>query len=165
MNISFDLDDTLILHPQDRQTHTHERLLLTGEYLRRGTTELLSELSRAHHIYLYTSSFRSPLQLGLSFLLKGIRIRKIINGVLHDQIIRKYHFKNPPTKLPSHFGIDLHIDNDSGVVDEGGLHGFQVLLIDPDDQDWVTTIQHYLNPPTVVPHSEREPPPESSIYH
>ena len=46
-----------------------------------------------------------------------------------------------PTKFPSQFGIDLHIDDSEGVVIEGKEYGFKVLRVDPEDKNWTQTIE------------------------
>ncbi|HOV28141.1 MAG TPA: hypothetical protein PK566_17525 [Pseudobacteroides sp.] len=41
-----------------------------------------------------------------------------------------------PSKVPSKFGIDLHIDDDISVKQNGMQFGFNVLIISKDDKDW-----------------------------
>jgi hypothetical protein len=38
------------------------------------------------------------------------------------------------------FNIDLHVDDLPGVAVEGERHGFEVLVIDPHDEDWTTRV-------------------------
>ena len=133
MRISFDLDDTLILY--DKSIKSTERLL-NGEYLREGTTQLLKRLQEDHELCIYTTSFRNAFILKLSFRLRGIRIANVINQSEHLKVMKSLSLKNPPTKFPSQFGIDLHVDDLEGVRLEGEKYGFKVLQLEANDSDW-----------------------------
>lgn len=43
---------------------------------------------------------------------------------------------NAPSKLPTAFDIDLHVDDSEGVQIEGYDHGFRVVVVRPDDEQW-----------------------------
>ncbi len=43
-------------------------------------------------------------------------------------------------KLPSAFDIDLHVDDSEGVQIEGQHHGFRVVVVRPDDQQWAQQV-------------------------
>lgn len=45
-------------------------------------------------------------------------------------------FIQHPKEVPSKFGIDLHIDDDLSVKQNGIQFGFNVLLISKDDHEW-----------------------------
>lgn len=45
-----------------------------------------------------------------------------------------------PTKNPAAFGIALHIDDSEGVRQEGEAHGFRVLVISRNDEDWTDRV-------------------------
>jgi uncharacterized HAD superfamily protein len=141
MRISFDLDDTLILYSDPL---SNERLL-NGEILRKGTISLLQELAKEHELWIYTTSFRSPWRTKLYFWLKGIKIHQVINKNIHDKIIQSYSFSRTPTKLPSHFDIDIHIDDADGVVREGEEFGFDVIQIKPHQKDWIVVIMREID--------------------
>ncbi len=48
--------------------------------------------------------------------------------------------RHGPSKYPPAFGIDLHIDDSEGVGLEGERHGFTVVVVSPEDPDWVTRV-------------------------
>lgn len=53
-----------------------------------------------------------------------------------------------PSKYPSKYRIDLHIDDDVSVLQNGKLYGFKVYLIGPQDDDWtkkILDIVHNMN--------------------
>ena len=133
MRISFDIDDTLILY--DNLGYTSDKLL-NGEYLREGAIFLLKELAKNHEIWIYTTSFRNPFLIKFYFWLKGVHIRKVINQDIHNKILIEYNFDKIPSKLPSHFDIDIHIDDSIGVVEEGKIFGFKVIHIKPNQENW-----------------------------
>lgn len=89
MTISFDLDDTLISGTKrfdtERQSLMHKILGL--ETLRIGTVELIKALqAKGHKIYIYTTSFRSPIKIWCTFFLYGIKLDKIINQKVHEKL-------------------------------------------------------------------------------
>ena len=138
MKISFDIDDTLILYDSKKKENNNCRLL-NGEILRYGTINLLKELEKEHELWIYTTSFRSPWVLKLCFWLKGVKIKKVVNQNLHSKIIKSKNIS--ATKLPSYFGIDLHVDDSLGVVEEGKKFGFDVIVIDPNDEEWTVKVK------------------------
>ena len=142
MNISFDLDDTLIIH--NSLKHRNEKLL-NGEYLRNGTIQLLKKLSKHHKIFIYTTSFRNPILVKLLFKLKGINIEKVINQSIHIEQMHKMKLENFPSKLPTAFGINLHIDDSQGVLYEGENFNFKTLIIDNDNENWDDEILKYVS--------------------
>ena len=139
MRISFDLDDTLVLHGNVSYNDTDGKLL-SGEVLRKGSVSLLKELVQDHELWIYTTSFRKPWVLKFSFWLKGIKINRVINETAHRQMLRTYCPDFQPSKYPKHFGIDVHIDDSKGVQKEGEIFGFNVIQVDPDDINWTETI-------------------------
>ncbi|BAV05943.1 hypothetical protein SAMN05421788_10617 [Filimonas lacunae] len=145
MVISFDLDDTLIagvkqfaLEPQ-----TLWQRLLSKERLRAGTCELITALrSRGYKIYVYTSSYRSFRRIKWLFWLYGIMLDKVINKTIHDRVMGQragYISKYPPA-----FHIDIHVDDSPGVLREGELHSFKVLVLSEKEQDWVRMLLQLL---------------------
>src|SRR5690348_12816475 len=96
MVISFDLDDTLIPATKTFETENQNVVQrLTGiERIRKGTIELFRELrSRGCHIYIYTTSFRSPIKVKLSFLSYAIPVDKVINQQSHDRELKENRTK------------------------------------------------------------------------
>lgn len=45
-----------------------------------------------------------------------------------------------PSKYPAKYRIDLHIDDDSSVMQNGKLYGFRVFLVGPPDDEWANKI-------------------------
>ncbi|HYT94512.1 MAG TPA: hypothetical protein VEL76_37705 [Gemmataceae bacterium] len=144
MRISFDVDDTLICGPEV-PTEQHVpwwRRYWYPERLRHGTRQLIRELhARRHTLWIYTTSYRGPRYLRRWFRSFGVPLEGVVNQDIHDRVIKRSQYPfYPPSKYPPAFGIDLHIDDSEGVAIEGERFQFRVLVISPNDQDWVTRI-------------------------
>lgn len=145
MRISFDIDDTLVWR---ESTMPRETSLLPipvhrwlTELLRRGTRQLFCQLrEQGCSIWIYTSSLRTPFHIWLWLRLHGVRVDGIVNDDRHRRELSRCNFTHPLSKYPPAFGIDLHIDDSEGVRLEGKTHGFQVLVISPDDEDWADKV-------------------------
>lgn len=145
MRISFDLDDTLICYragvPQEPRLRWFLRLLVQDEPLRLGATELLRQLrQRGWEVWVYTTSNRSPTAVRRWLRCHGVRIDGMINQDAHDWHLRRSPQDRLPSKNPAAFGIDLHVDDSDGVRMEGEQHGFQVVVVTPDDPDWAAKV-------------------------
>lgn len=145
MRLSFDIDDTLVLHgfafptERGRMPPFIQRLLV--EPLREGTRRLMMELRRRGcSIWIYTTSGRQPWEIRLWMFLHGIRIDGIVNDKRHQHELTGRRFRRLPSKYPPAFGIDLHVDDSVGVEMEGKEHGFPVVVIRPDDKRWVEKV-------------------------
>ncbi len=150
MRISFDMDDTLV--PGDAPGRARaECTLLSGDRLRNGSLTLLRELARDHELWIYTTSLRSPWQVKLGLRLKGVRIAKVITEIEHLQMLREYNFDRPPSKYPTHFGVDVHVDDSLGVLAEGEQFDFDVIRIDPADEQWTDTLRQAIAARESVP--------------
>jgi hypothetical protein len=141
MTISFDLDDTLIpgtnRFPLERAGIWHR--LFSRERLREGTVYLFRELKeRGCTIYIYTTSYRSPGSIRRLFMSYGIYPDRIINKTLHDNYSGKRG--RILSKYPPAFGIDWHVDDSEGVKIEGERWGFRVMVVDENDEDWVSKV-------------------------
>ena len=82
MNISFDLDSTLIPHGNEFEAEKRNFFakLLGIEPIRVGTSILISDLQKqGHTIHIYTTSFRSKIKIRLMLFCYGIKVGKIIN--------------------------------------------------------------------------------------
>jgi hypothetical protein len=140
MRIAFDLDGMLI--PAPGSPMAVEPLgplarLISREHIRAGTPRLLAALrGSGHEIWLYTTSYRSPLRLRAWFAAFGVRLDGIVNQVHHEAIIPRA----VSSKYPSAFGIDLLIDDSEGVALEGRRHGFAVLHVVEDDTAWCSRV-------------------------
>lgn len=145
IRISFDIDDTLAcqLHhcevEQSRLPACVHRWL--GEPLRIGTRSLIRELRRQEcSIWVYTSSGRTQSYIRRWLLLYGIRVDGVVNSVRHNHALTKHGLSNSPSKFPPAFDIDLHVDDSEGVQIEGYDHGFRVVVVRPDDENWAQRV-------------------------
>ncbi len=141
VRISFDIDDTLACQPHHSAAEdsklpecVHRWL---GEPLRNGTRALIRELRRQNcSIWVYTSSGRTPAYIRRWLLLYGIHVDGVVNSVRHGHALAARGLSNAPSKLPTAFDIDLHVDDSEGVQIEGYDHGFRVVVVRPDDEQW-----------------------------
>lgn len=141
MIISFDLDDLLIpgVKTFDTEKVSFFQKVFGIEAIRLGSPELFKELeSQGHVIYIYTTSFRSVIKIKLMFLSYGITVGKVINQKVHNLILREQ--KNRTSKYPPAFGIDIHIDDSTGVKIEGEKYNFHTIIIDENDNNWRRTV-------------------------
>lgn len=145
IRISFDIDDTLAcqLHhsavePNWLPDCVHRWL---GEPLRIGTRSLTRELRRQGcSIWVYTSSGREPSYIRRWLMLYGIRVDGVVNSVLHNRALTVRGLSNTPSKFPPAFDIDLHVDDSEGVRIEGDDHGFRVVVVHPQDENWAQAV-------------------------
>jgi hypothetical protein len=141
MRISFDVDDTLVLHglkvPSERGRFPAFLNLLLTEPLRSGTCALMQELRRRGcSIWIYTSSGRTTFDIRLWLFLHRIRVDGIVNDERHRRALASHKFDRLPSKYPPAFDIDLHVDDSEGVRLEGETHNFKVVVIHPEDLRW-----------------------------
>ena len=72
------------------------------------------------------------------FFTYGISVDYIINQKKH---ISKLGEKSKDvSKLPSQFGIDIHVDDSKGVEMEGEKHHFKTIIISYNDVNWTESI-------------------------
>ena len=139
MHISFDIDDTLVCDASVPFEHSGSwwRRRRYPEPMRRGTRALMAALVRRRcKIWIYTSSDRPLHYLKSWFRACGIPLAGVVNQTVHA---REVGWRGP-SKYPPAFGIDLHVDDSPGVAMEGAEHRFEVLVVAPDDPDWVARI-------------------------
>lgn len=145
MRISFDLDDTLICYrpdvPCEPRLAWYLRAFAGDEPLRRGSRLLMRRLREwGWEVFVYTTSYRRPALVRRWLWFHGIRVARVINQDVYEAHLRDAPHPRPPTKNPSAFGIDLHVDDLEGVRVEGEIHGFRVLVIRPDDEAWTEKV-------------------------
>lgn len=145
VRISFDIDDTLACQAEHSAAE-HSRLpnfvhRWLGEPLRVGTRALTRELRRQNcSVWVYTSSGRTPAYIRRWLMLYGIHVDGVVNSVRHSEALAERGLVNSPSKLPSAFDIDLHVDDSEGVRLEGHDHGFRVVVVRPDDENWAQQV-------------------------
>ncbi len=144
MRVSFDLDDTLFVDPEKFKTekalHFPFRLIYR-ERLRLGTVSLFKYLEE-HGIeaWVYTTSFRSERYIRGLFRCYGIKLREVVNGERHAREVQRDNPEPMPSKYPAKYRIDLHIDDDISVKQNGDTYGFKVLIIGDEDERWTEKI-------------------------
>lgn len=145
MRISFDVDDTLVLHDPGLPVETVVPWWWRWRYpepLRLGARNLLHALqARGCELWIYTTSYREPRYLRGWFRSFGVTLADVVNQDRHDLLVTKSQFPGyVPSKFPPAFGIDLHVDDSEGVAMEGQEHGFRVVVVAPTDADWATRV-------------------------
>ena len=141
MRVSFDLDDTLVCYRPDVPRESVPWLLrcFFREPLRLGSTALMHQLARRGvKMWVYTTSHRPAWYIKIWFrLVCGVPIEGVVNQNLHEQKLRALNMWPGPTKLPSAFGIDLHVDDSQGVALEAErFGGGEILVVQPMDRGW-----------------------------
>ena len=147
MKISFDLDDTLFVSPDKFKTEKNLKFpfnIMYKERLRYGTVKLIGELKKmGAEIWIYTTSFRSERYIRGLFKRYGIKLDQVVNGVRHTVEVQRGKKEPMPSKYPSWYRIDLHIDDDVSVLNNGKIYGFKVFLIGEQDDKWTDKILEY----------------------
>lgn len=146
MRISFDVDDTLVCY-QEGSVYEPDRVPWFlrpwfREPLRSGARDLMRELVRdGHEVWIYTTSLRAPAHMKWWLRCYGIPISGVVNDAIHMKYLKANGYDYGPSKLPSAWHIDLHVDDSEGVLWEGQKHGFAVVVIDPTDAHWTQKIR------------------------
>lgn len=140
IRVSFDLDEVLFVSPSN---HLTEPLLpfplnrFFPERLRLGTPDLVHELQAMDcEVWVYTSSFRSERYIKTLFRCYGIRFDGIVNGDRHLKEVQKNNRTILPQKLPNHYRISLHVDDESVICAMGREYGFETYQLDAQDDEW-----------------------------
>jgi hypothetical protein len=151
MRVSFDIDDTLVLHSLNAAPSEGGRFpgficRWLGEPLRLGTFALMRQLrEQGCSIWIYTSSGRTEFYIRLWLFLYGISVDGIVNDRRHRRELLLQNYPRLPSKYPPAFKIDLHVDDSDGVRLEGLQHGFNVVVIDPGDVRWTDKVLDAFN--------------------
>ena len=146
MRIAFDLDNTLIPGRTPFKTEPPPRGLLRRhlpvEPLRLGTVWLFLHLRQlGHETWIYTTSFRRPLAIRLSFWAYGAPVRGVVNQDAHLRRMAELRAQYMScSKYPTAFGFDVLVDDSEGVLMEARKFGFKAVLVRPDDPCWLETV-------------------------
>ena len=144
MRISFDLDEVLFVDPHTYRTEKELRFPLNKVYrerLREGTVRLIHQLQiEGFEVWVYTSSFRPQAYIQGLFRHYGVHFDQIVNAERHLKEVQRDRLQPLPQKLPNHYHIALHIDDEDVVVQNGRIYGFEVLQIDEPDDEWVEKV-------------------------
>ncbi len=140
MRVSFDLDEVLFVNPRDHKTEPPLGIPFRWFYkerLRLGTVSLIPKLqSMGYEVWVYTSSFRSERYIRSLFRHYHIHFDSIVNGNRHLREVQRDRKERYPQKMPSHYRISLHIDDEAVVMTQGKAYGFNVFQLDAQDDDW-----------------------------
>ena len=144
MRVSFDLDDTLFVDPEKFKTEKalpFPLRLIFRERLRLGTIGLFKYLN-THGVepWVYTTSFRSERYIRGLFRCYGIKLREVVNGERHEREVQRGRGEALPSKYPGRYRIDLHIDDDISVKQNGDTYGFRVHIVGAEDDMWTEKI-------------------------
>jgi hypothetical protein len=60
----------------------------------------------------------------------------VVNQHRHERVVGR----RGPSKYPPAFGINLHVDDSTGVAEEGRRNGFEVVVVAPQDVDWAARV-------------------------
>jgi hypothetical protein len=144
MKISFDLDEVLFVNEDTYEVEPELRFPLNKmfpERLRKGTPELINELQRrGFEVWVYTSSFRSEAYIKALFRNYGVKFDSIVNGHRHKKEVQGNREATLPQKMPSHYRISLHIDDEEIVVKNARQYGYRVLQVCEPDEHWAEKI-------------------------
>lgn len=132
--VSFDLDEVLFVSPKTHLTEPPLRFPLNRIYqerLRLGTPELIRSLQdMGREVWVYTSSFRSEGYIKSLFRLYGVRFDGIVNGERHLREVQRNKSTILPQKMPNHYRISLHVDDESVICSLGREYGFETYQLD-----------------------------------
>ncbi len=145
MIVSFDLDDTLFVSDKNFKTEPPLKFpmcMIYHEKLRLGTVALMKYIRQQKiKLWIYTTSYRSERYIRGLFQCYGIKLDYVINGEKHEKEVQANHADGMPSKYPSKYRIDLHIDDDLSVLQNGKIYGFRVFLVGQQDDDWAEKIK------------------------
>ncbi|MDE5937373.1 MAG: HAD family hydrolase [Ruminococcus sp.] len=149
MIVSFDLDETLFVNPEKIPAESKLKFPFCRIYrdrLRAGTVELLQYINNSGtKLWIYTTSYRSERYIRNIFRHYGIRIDNIINGKRHAEEVQGHKKEIMPSKYPAKYHIDLHVDDEISVYQNGIAHGFRVYLLRENDADWTDRLKAEIN--------------------
>lgn len=147
MRVSFDLDEVLFVYPQTHKTEPELKFPFNRIYkerLRLGTPDLINTLqSLGYEVWVYTSSFRSEKYIKGLFKRYGVKFDGIVNANRHLKEVQKNNNTILPQKMPSHYRITLHVDDESIICSQGRTFGFHGYQLDAQDDNWKDKIIAY----------------------
>lgn len=149
MRVSFDLDDTLFVSPENFKTEIAPKFPFNKIYrerLRLGTLDLMTWMrEQGIELWVYTTSFRTERYIRGLFRCYGIKLDSVVNGEKHAREVQANKREAMPSKYPGKYRIDLHIDDDISVLQNGRIYGFKVFLIGGQDDQWTEKIKQEIN--------------------
>lgn len=144
MRVSFDLDEVLFVNPATHKTEPPLAFPLNRIYterLRLGTPEFVKELQKlGYEVWVYTSSYRTEKYIRRLFRHYGVRFDGIINAQRHLREVQRDQKTILPQKMPTHYRISLHVDDETVICSLGRQYGFRTYQLDAQDDDWAKKI-------------------------
>ena len=70
----------------------------------------------------------------------NIRFDQIVNGYRHKKEVQGNRSDTLPQKMPTHYRISLHIDDEEAIIQNARTWGFHVLQVLEPDPDWTTKV-------------------------
>ncbi|MCR4645807.1 MAG: HAD family hydrolase [Oscillospiraceae bacterium] len=145
MIVSFDLDETLFVNPEKVGTETElgfPRRLLYPDRLRKGAPELLQWMHESGiQVWIYTTSNRSERYIRNYFRFYDVQIDQVVNAVRHEKEVQRNRKDPLPSKYPAFYHIDLHVDDERNVYQNGVAYGFRVFLLHDEDPQWTDKLR------------------------
>ena len=145
MIVSFDLDETLFVNPEAVSTEPAPKFPLDLVYrdrLRKGAPALLQWLNTSGiELGIYTTSNRTERYIRGYFKYYGVRIDSIVNAKRHDAEVQRGRKEPLPSKYPAFYHIDLHVDDEKNVWQNGIAYGFRVYLLHDEDPQWTDKLR------------------------
>lgn len=144
MRVSFDLDEVLFVNPATHKTEPPLAFPLSRIYterLRLGTPGLIKKLQKlGYEVWVYTSSYRTEKFIRRLFRHYGVRFDGIINAQRHLREVQRDQKTILPQKMPTHYRISLHVDDETVICSLGRQYGFRTYQLDAQDDDWAKKI-------------------------
>ena len=144
MRVSFDLDEVLFVDPNTYEIEDPPRFPMNRIYperLRKGTVRLIHALQEeGFEVWVYTSSFRSELYIRSLFRNYGLRFDEIVNSQRHLKEVQRGHPDLLPQKMPGHYRIGLHIDDEDVIHQYGKRLGFRTFKVLEPDPEWIEKV-------------------------
>lgn len=145
MIVSFDLDDTLFVSEKDFKTEPALHFPMNVVYrekLRLGTVELMRYIREQNiQLWIYTNSDRSERYIRGLFRCYGIKLDQVVNAERHMREVQANKAESMPSKYPNKYHIDLHIDDEAAIAQNGKDYGFHVFIVREQDDEWTEKVK------------------------
>ena len=140
MIVSFDLDNTLLVAPDEIKAENPLDFpwnMIYKERLRLGTLSLLDELHfMGISIWIYTTSSHSEKYIKRLFGHYGIKIDAVVNDDRHTEEHMENRTEPIPPRYPGKYRIGLQTDDDTSALQSGRICDFKIQLIGVQDEKW-----------------------------
>jgi hypothetical protein len=145
MIVSFDLDETLFVNPAAvsiEEAPPFPRSVLYPDRLRKGAPEFLRWMHESGiQVWIYTTSNRSERYIRHYFRFYGVQIDQVVNAARHEKEVQRNRKDPLPSKYPAYYHIDLHVDDEMNVYQNGVAYGFRVFLLHDEDPQWTDKLR------------------------